>query len=114
MYDKQKWIENKIKTKNTAKHARNIHRSNFIMRHYLGFLCDTCLHGLVKSCVDNLVNGCEYHFNAETRKSFLDLTGYELRKRVKKHRRRSLFETFILFFSCISGSMCYILYRGVA
>ena len=48
------------------------------MRGYIGrYACKECLHGLTGSCTDELLNGCEYFFNAITGRRFekIDIRG---------------------------------------
>ena len=41
------------------------------MQGYIGqYPCMTCFHGQVKSCEDNLPNGCEYYYDRETGRRF--------------------------------------------
>ncbi len=60
-----------IAKKNVEKAAKRRNRSIKLMKAYKGLYdCKECIHGLIKSCLDRLPNGCEYFSNEVTGRRF--------------------------------------------
>ncbi len=64
------FLRDMIENKNKLKHERNKKRSIELMKHHPGYSCSDCFHGLMECCIDNLPNGCEFWFNADTGEYF--------------------------------------------
>ena len=61
-----------IKRKNSLKSANRRKASIKLMKAYVGLYdCRECIHGLVKSCVDTLPNGCEYFSDEVSGRRFI-------------------------------------------
>lgn len=53
-----------------------------IAKHPGKYKCSDCFHGLIKSCTDNLPNGCEYWYNPHSKKQ-----GISFERQQKRYNR---------------------------
>ena len=68
---KRAWLPAFIVKKQREKSAKRRLRSNQLMKAYKGLYdCKECIHGLIKSCLDMLPNGCEYFSDEVTGRRF--------------------------------------------
>ena len=70
-YENRDWLAGVISRKCAAKALKRRKASIKLMKAYKGLYdCKECIHGLIKSCVDCLPNGCECFSNEITGRRF--------------------------------------------
>lgn len=99
-FDNRDWLPSFIERKCREKALRRRSASLLLMSHYVGLYdCCDCIHGLVGSCVDRLVNACEHYSDELTGRRFEDTLGVRVKRRALRPRKRRKAKTANRFIS---------------